>query len=129
MRILIDIPISFSNITQTSLVIVFIGYVICFIALLSLQLIFERLPLIIHLDIKKLFKSKEKVSTAESNVPKDKTDITGEELAAISAALNLFMNDLHDEESRVVTIQKISRQYSPWSSKIYTVIGRLNKRF
>lgn len=128
MSILTEINISISNISSTSLVIVFVGYVICFLALLSLQLIFERLPLIIHLDVKKLFKSNEKNKpNIEQITPKDA--ITGEEIAAISAALHLFLNDLHDEESRVVTIQKISRQYSPWSSKIYTVIGRLNKRF
>lgn len=128
MSILTEINISISNISSTSLVIVFVGYVICFLALLSLQLIFERLPLIIHLDVKKHFKSNEKNKpNIEQITPKDA--ITGEEIAAISAALHLFINDLHDEESRVVTIQKISRQYSPWSSKIYTVIGRLNKRF
>lgn len=44
---------------------------------------------------------------------------SGEEVAAIAAALQLYMNDLHDLESNVITINKVARVYSPWSSKIY----------
>jgi len=34
-------------------------------------------------------------------------------------ALHLFMNEMHDEESNVITIKRIERRYSPWNSKIY----------
>jgi len=44
--------------------------------------------------------------------------ISGEESAAISMALYIF-NELHDEESNIITIKKIERAYSPWSSKVY----------
>lgn len=47
------------------------------------------------------------------------TDIAANEIAAISMALHLFMNDMHDEESNVITIKRIERRYSPWNSKIY----------
>ena len=46
-------------------------------------------------------------------------DISADEIAAVSMALYLFMNDWHDNESNILTIKKIERRYSPWSSKIY----------
>ena len=46
-------------------------------------------------------------------------EISGEEIAAIGMALYSYFSIDHDNESNVVTIQKISRPYSPWSSKIY----------
>ncbi len=41
--------------------------------------------------------------------------------AAIATALHLYFSELHDEESNVITIKRIERRYSPWSSKIYSV--------
>ena len=56
---------------------------------------------------------------------KPRTSITGEENAAIATALYLFFAELHDEEKYVMTIRKVSRNYSPWSSKIYGVYKKL----
>lgn len=47
--------------------------------------------------------------------------MSGEVNAAIAMALYLYQNELHDYENTVLTIQKVSRNYSPWSSKIYTL--------
>lgn len=41
--------------------------------------------------------------------------------AAIAMALYLHFNEMHDEESNVITIQRVSKTYSPWSSKIYNM--------
>ncbi len=41
--------------------------------------------------------------------------------AAISLALHLYLNDQHDVESNVITIKRIQKRYSPWSSKIYSM--------
>jgi glutaconyl-CoA/methylmalonyl-CoA decarboxylase subunit delta len=41
--------------------------------------------------------------------------------AAISAAIYLYLSDIHDKENAVMTIKKVSKAYSPWSSKIYSV--------
>ena len=46
---------------------------------------------------------------------------SGEEAAAIAMALHEFMNDAHDVEDMILTINKLKRTYSPWSSKIYTL--------
>lgn len=43
---------------------------------------------------------------------------SGEEIAAIVMALHQHFNS-HDDESNMLTIRKIKRAYSPWSSKIY----------
>ncbi len=45
----------------------------------------------------------------------------GEVYAAISMALHEVQNDVHDVEETVLTITRVKRSYSPWSSKIYTL--------
>lgn len=45
---------------------------------------------------------------------------SGEEIAAIVMALHEHL-DAHDQENTVLTINKVKRAYSPWSSKIYNM--------
>ena len=45
----------------------------------------------------------------------------GEVYAAISMALHEMQSDVHDVEETVLTITRVKRSYSPWSSKIYTL--------
>ena len=59
----------------------------------------------------------EKVEAKEKNLGSH----SGEEAAAIAMALHEFMNDAHDVEDMILTINKVKRTYSPWSSKIYTL--------
>ena len=59
----------------------------------------------------------DKVEAKEKNLGSH----SGEEAAAIAMALHEFMNDAHDVEDMILTINKVKRTYSPWSSKIYTV--------
>jgi len=58
---------------------------------------------------------------------KEGNKVTDEEAAAIALAINMYKRDLHDMESFTITLKKVSRIYSPWSSKIYTL--RQNPRF
>lgn len=44
---------------------------------------------------------------------------SGEEMAAVAAAIYLFIAQTHDEENAILTINKARKDYSPWSSKIY----------
>lgn len=46
---------------------------------------------------------------------------SGEEFAAIGMAMHEHLNDVHDIEDMIITINKVKRTYSPWSSKIYTL--------
>lgn len=45
----------------------------------------------------------------------------GEITAAIAMALYQHFSELHDRESGVVTIKRVSKPYSPWSSKLYNM--------
>lgn len=45
---------------------------------------------------------------------------SGEEIAAIVMALHEHLN-AHDQENTILTINKVKRAYSPWSSKIYSL--------
>ena len=45
----------------------------------------------------------------------------GEVIVAISLAMHEMQNDVHDVEDTVLTITRVKRSYSPWSSKIYTL--------
>ncbi len=46
---------------------------------------------------------------------------SGEVFAAIAMALHEYQEDAHDVEDTILTINKVKRNYSPWSSKIYTL--------
>ena len=54
--------------------------------------------------------------------------LTGEELAAISMAIYKYSEDLHDLENTVLMINRITKMYSPWSSKIYGLRQPLNRK-
>lgn len=58
------------------------------------------------------------VAVATEKRPKD-VSYSGEEVAAITMALRMYQSDLHVNESTVITINRVGRLYSPWSSKIY----------
>jgi sodium pump decarboxylase gamma subunit len=62
-----------------------------------------------------------KTSAAAEDVPAAvaATD-SGEEIAAIAMALYEHLN-VHDTENTILTINKVKRAYSPWSSKIYSM--------
>lgn len=50
-------------------------------------------------------------------------DSNAEQLAAIAAALHTYLeeSEVHDLENTILTISKVTKHYSPWSSKIYTL--------
>lgn len=43
----------------------------------------------------------------------------GEVYAAIALALHMHLEEVHDYEKMILTLQRVMRPYSPWSSKIY----------
>lgn len=67
--------------------------------------------------------NKARVKSATGNeivTARDVAQDTGEEIAAIVMALHEHL-DAHDTESTILTINKVKRAYSPWSSKIYNL--------
>lgn len=87
-------------------------------ALIGFLMVFVILVLMIY--VMKIFgytftrnqSPKEKAKQAEYGVVE-------EEVAAIAVALKMYKSALHDQESTLVTIQRMNRAYSPWNSKIH----------
>jgi len=73
--------------------------------------------------IQKLTQPKKKKEIKPAPVPKKKDDSPAakkeEIMSAIAAAIFLYRQEVHDIENTVLTIKRIDRMYSPWSSKIY----------
>ncbi len=81
---------------------------------LLLYLIFYNLTRVLQINVRKILRNAGKPV-------EDKEDISmsGEVNAAIAMAIHLYYEEIHDKENTVLTINKVSRTYSPWSSKIY----------
>lgn len=109
-----DLHFTLENITQDSLIITVLGYTIVFLSLLFLFVVFLNITKIINYNVRKKLKESGKL-TEENN----EVSISGEVTAAISMALVLHFREVHDFESTIITIKKVQRPYSPWSSKIY----------
>ena len=118
-----------NQLTSDHLIIVLVGLIIVFISLTILYLVFDNLPKLLAINLKRTLSSSKNSGTALDTITVKSNNITVDETAAISAALFLFIEELHDEENTVLTIQKLNKKYSPWNSKIYNVINGLNKRF
>ncbi|WP_346858103.1 OadG family protein [uncultured Draconibacterium sp.] len=105
---------------EFGLTVAIVGFFIVFFSLTVLVIVFTRLPKLINMQFnrKKLRRNKSK---DEEEVTQDDFVVEGNVTAAISLALHMYFNELHDEESNVVTIKKVRKAYSPWSSKIYSV--------
>lgn len=99
-----------------SFIVAFVGYMVVFFALVLLFVIFNNVPKLYHIQIRKKLRRKGKGHGEEEDCC---MNISGETNAAIGLALHMYFNELHDHEDMVITIDKVSRRYSPWSSKIY----------
>ncbi|WP_291861857.1 OadG family protein [Marinilabilia sp.] len=99
-------------------VITAVGYSVVFAALVLLIFVFKYVPKVLNMQLKrKLIKQGKYVERGDS----EEQFIAGEVNAAIGTALGLYFSDLHDEESKIITIKRVERRYSPWSSKIYNI--------
>lgn len=97
--------------------IVAVGIGIVFISLLIVYLFF-RYALTFFLNFR--FRSfARKKGIDPTTIDTAKTMMSGEVNAAIAMAIYSYLNEFHDVESGVVTIKRVSKNYSPWSSKLY----------
>ena len=93
-------------------------------ALIGFLLVFVVLVLLIYI-MKAMgwfFTREHKAKVAASAATPHAHDhaISDQELAAaIITALKLYKSALHDQESEMLTINRITRAYSPWNSKIH----------
>jgi sodium pump decarboxylase gamma subunit len=86
---------------------------VVFAALILLYVIFKYLA--------KLYgrESKKKADLAQQASMKTEDETSGEINAVIALALHLYRTQLHDNEDPVITMRRVARTYSPWSSKIH----------
>ncbi|MDX9725165.1 MAG: OadG family protein [Bacteroidales bacterium] len=109
--------VDLSAIDNTAATIVFTGISIVFLSLALIYLLFRYLlPLILRsITTRKLKKE------GIREIPPGMKEIPGDVTAAIAMAIILNSEEMHDEESRIITITRVSRIYSPWSSKLYSM--------
>jgi len=88
---------------------------VVFTALILLYVVFKNTRRLYSLNLKKLFSRRKHGEEKQAELE----EISGEVNAAIAMALYLYKSELHDYEETVLTIKKVARTYSPWSSKIY----------
>lgn len=93
-----------------------VGYLVVFFALVILIFVYKQIPKILNIQTRRRLKKSGKLS---DEVEKREAYISGEVNAAIGMALILYFNEQHDDESNIITIKRVARTYSPWSSKIY----------
>lgn len=111
-----------SAIDQQGITITIVGYLIVMASLILLSVIFSSIPKVIsYFTIRKLRSQGKKLKGNEGQ------PVAGDVNAAIATALHLYFSELHDEESNVITIKKIAKRYTPWSSKIYNMNSYNNR--
>lgn len=123
MSILLEI--NWDYLLGDGLIITFVGYLIVFLSLILLSSVFSMLPRLLNYQTRRELRRKGKEHELNAN----DLEISGEVNAAISTAIFLFLDEQHDQEDPVITIKRISKNYTPWSSKIYGVTRNLNRRF
>ncbi|MEG0655595.1 MAG: OadG family transporter subunit [Mucinivorans sp.] len=109
-----------------------IAMTVVFLALIGLYLVFRYLGKYMHHinPARREQVAKEAAASAlvDSQVKAMEGELNGETLAAIATAIRLYENDMHDIESTVLTINRVARAYSPWNSKIYSLLQLPNKK-
>jgi len=108
--------IDWSNIINTEVIISSVMTIVLIAVLYLLYRFFKWVSLRYSPEIKEKLKSQGKLLRNGNG----KNEVPADHSAAIALALYLN-NELHDEESNILTIERVSRIYSPWSSKYYNM--------
>jgi len=113
-----DITFDFSAIVGQGITIAIIGYLIVFFALVLSFFLFSNLPKLVYYKTRREHRRKKKQEKHATDTDDD-IHLSADVTAAIAAALYLHYNELHDPESNIITIERVRKRYTPWSSKIY----------
>ncbi|NLO67367.1 MAG: OadG family protein [Bacteroidales bacterium] len=100
---------------RLGVIITITGVAVVFAALLALSIVFNQIPRILKIQIRRKTIKTKGPDSKEKCCP----EVSSGNVTAIALALHLFFDDVHDKESTKLTIEKVSKRYSPWSSKIY----------
>ena len=96
-----------SGLTLTSMLVVFAGLLLLFLAFFFIG------------KAAKSLSHRRAVKSGKLSTVRGESNLSGEVLAAISTAIYEMKEDQHDIESTILTIHQVKRDYSPWSSKLY----------
>lgn len=109
-----------TKIDANAITVFIIGFSVVFAALISIYLFFNFLPKLISFE-KKEKKAKKTKETKVDVTKEDKIKENKEVYAAIAMALHLHFEDMHDEESMVLTMDINERTNTQWNSKIINI--------
>jgi len=91
-----------------------VGYIVVFVALLLLYMVFVNFTKFLQGRLRK------KLTKHGEDIEKQKDlSVSGEINAAISMSLYLYLEEIENLDDAILTIKKVQKTYSPWSSKIY----------
>lgn len=113
---ILEITFDFSAVLPEGVIIAMVGYITVFMALVVLYVVFTYLTKTLNFRARMKLRREGRYKAAEEK----QLFVSGDVSAAISMAIYLC-RQLHDEESNVITIKRVSKSYSPWSSKIYSL--------
>lgn len=100
------------------------GFLIVILTLIILYFIFSGFSKLVNYDWK-ANKNKKKAEIVTEKVMKgDAIDVSDDVAVAIALALSLSA-EVHDSEPDEITIERVQRRYSPWSSKLYGMYNNL----
>ena len=98
----------------TAMSVVFVGLILLYICFRAIG------KMAVNLRRKNAMEAKDITCKVEAK-EKKLGEAPGEVIAAISLAMHEMQGDVHDVEDTIITITRVKRTYSPWSSKIYTL--------
>lgn len=122
-----QITFNLANISELAIIITIVGYVVVFIALAALVIVIGRIATVQQFVDRLRLRAKRGMGKDSPEPELPAVSLSADENAAICTALYLYFTELHDEEKYVMTVKKVSRTYSPWSSKIYGIMN-ISKR-
>jgi len=117
LNIILKLTFDFSAMFGSGITISIVGYTVVFVALVLLYIVFKQIPKFLDMQARRRMKREGKASLPQE----EELQMEGDVNAAIAMALYLYFDELHDEEDMVLTMKRIQRRYSHWSSKIYNV--------
>ena len=100
--------------TITAMTVVFIGLILLYISFRIIGKVAVKLR-------KRNAMKAQNVTDKQEAKKRGLGEAPGEVIAAISMALHEALGADHDVEETILTISRVKRSYSPWSSKIYTL--------
>jgi hypothetical protein len=100
-----------------------------FLILLVLVIIFYNIEIIIKTLRNNMIRRTLRSLSPGAIIPrKIRFEASGEEYAAIAATVYMYNNELHDEENAIITIEKSTRTWTPWSDKYFNMNTYFMKR-